>query len=296
LLSAEKGDVDFDELQNNALDVGTPVAILHQSQDGQRFYARAEASSGWVKKDLIALSGREEIRAREGADSFIIVTSPKADIYQDEALTENYDYAQMGTRFPTKGESSLDAVKVRLMTRGDDGRAIAGIGYLKKEDVREGYLAYTPRHIFEQAFKLLNAPYGWGGMYGEQDCSRFVQQVFATVGIKLPRNSSEQANSGTVIAKFDEKTEGRDKKEVLITKAVPGTTLLGMSGHIMLYLGNVDGRPYAIHATWAFRENQDGQEIRKVINKVVVSDLSLGDGSARGSLLKRLRTITAVSR
>jgi len=162
-------------------------------------------------------------------------------------------------------------------------------------------LPYTPRHVFEQAFKLLNAPYGWGGMYGEQDCSRFVQQVFATVGIRLPRNSGEQAKSGQVLAKFDgasldEKTEGCDKKEVLTTKAVPGATVLGMSGHIMLYLGNVDGRPYAIHATWAFRENQDGQEIRKVINKVVVSDLSLGDGSARGSLLKRLRTITAVSR
>ncbi len=40
---------------------------------------------------------------------------------------------------------------------------------------------------------MLNQPYGWGDMYGEQDCSRFLQMVFATVGIMLPRDSKDQA-------------------------------------------------------------------------------------------------------
>ena len=70
---------------------------------------------------------------------------------------------------------------------------------MNEEDVHPGFLPYTARNIYKQALVMLNQPYGWGDMYGEQDCSRFLQMVFATVGIMLPRDSKDQAqvsNSG----------------------------------------------------------------------------------------------------
>lgn len=45
--------------------------------------------------------------------------------------------------------------------------------------------------------KLLNAPYQWGGRspFG-MDCSGFTQVVFKTLGVKLPRDSHQQAEVG----------------------------------------------------------------------------------------------------
>lgn len=187
-------------------------------------------------------------------------------------------------------------VKIVLPGLHIDGRMVNREGFLKKEDISEGYLPYTPRNIIEQAFKLLNAPYGWGGMYGEQDCSRFVQEVFSTVGIQLARNSGDQVKNGNIRAQFDRLMALPDKEKAVRTQAVAGITLLGMKGHIMLYLGSVDNQLYAIHATWAFREHVRLQEVKRVIGKVTVSDLSLGEHSSRGSLLKRLTTVVQVSR
>ena len=128
---------------------------------------------------------------------------------------------------------------------------------------------------------MLNQPYGWGDMYGEQDCSRFLQMVFATVGIDLPRDSKNQAQVSNAAVDFDEKSDDNAKIAGL-AKTPAANTLLAMKGHIMLYLGMVDGKPYAIHDTTV-----------SSVDRVIVSDLSLGQGSKKGSLLRRLtRTVT----
>ena len=69
---------------------------------------------------------------------------------------------------------------------------------------------------------------------------------------------------------------------------MPGATLLRLPGHIMLYLGTVDGRPYVVQEIWGYREPGPGRDRVRLINRVVVSDLSLGTGSWRGSLLSRI--------
>ena len=49
----------------------------------------------------------------------------------------------------------------------------------------------------------------------------------------------------------------------------PGITFTGTTGHIGLYLGNVDGKPYCIHQCgWNYK--QDGTEYKMA--RVVVSD------------------------
>ena len=128
---------------------------------------------------------------------------------------------------------------------------------------------------------MLNQPYGWGDMYGEQDCSRFLQMVFATVGVILPRDSKDQAQVSSSVVDFDGKSDDA-AKIAAIARAPAANTFLAMKGHIMLYLGMVDGKPYVIHDTTV-----------SAVNRVIISDLSLGQGTPKGSLLKRLtRTVT----
>ena len=106
----------------------------------------------------------------------------------------------MGAKLFLAEDVAGDAVGIVLPTRADDGRLEVKTGYVKRQETVAGHLSYTPRHIVEQAFEMLNTPYGWGGMNGQQDCSQFVQEVFATMGIALPRDSSDQARVGRLIS------------------------------------------------------------------------------------------------
>ena len=56
----------------------------------------------------------------------------------------------------------------------------------------------------------------------------------------------------------------------------------------------VQDRPYAIHAVWAYRKSGRGADDVCVLNKVVVSELTLGEGSRRGSLLDRLSAVRII--
>lgn len=70
-------------------------------------------------------------------------------------------------------------------------------------------------------------PYIWGGTslsYGA-DCSGFVQSVFASFGISVPRTAQEQGVSGEVVSSVDD--------------AQPGDVVYWGSGpHVGIYLGN----------------------------------------------------------
>lgn len=296
-LYAKPGDTDFDELQNSGLDVGTPLAILHESADGEWLYAISPLSSGWVRKDKVAFCRLEELRNYLAKTDYAVIVSPKADIFIDSSLTQCYDYVRMGVRFPAGQGDAGSVIEVTIPTRLADGKLSETMAYIKKENVSLGYLPYTPRMIIEQAFKLLNAPYGWGDINGEQDCSRFIQEVFATVGVELPRNSSAQAEVGALIGKFRKKIPIEERLEILSDKAVGGVTVLHLTGpnHIMLFLGMFDNRPYAIHAVWGYREKGFLRDHIRVLKRVAVTDLLLGEGTRKGALIGRVTTIRSIS-
>jgi len=279
-LYEKKDDHDFDQLQNSALDVGTPVAVVHASADGLWYYVMTAISDGWVESKDIALGDINQVRQFAKDNDFAVVIKPKADIFMNASMTDYYDYVRMGMRLPLTG---VDAgrVTVNVPVKDAEGTLAVKKAYMNAEDINTGFLSFTARHIYKQALMMLNQPYGWGDMYGEQDCSRFLQMVFATVGIDLPRDSKDQAQVSNTAVDFDEKSN--DAAKIAGLAKVPGAnTLLAMKGHIMLYLGMFNGKPYAIHDTTVFS-----------IDRVIISDLSLGQGTHKGSLLRRLtRTVT----
>src|SRR5262249_39786850 len=155
-------------------------------------------------------------------------------------------------RLPLSGIES-GRVTVNIPVMDVEGKLAVRQAYMNEEDVHAGYLPYTARTIYKQALSMINQPYGWGDMYGEQDCSRFLQMIFATVGIMLPRNSRLQAEVSNIPSDFDEKSDDQAKIAALARVPAAGT-LLPMKGHIMLYLGMVNGKPYAIHDTSGYKE------------------------------------------
>ena len=293
-LYAEAGDVDFDEVQNSTLDIGTPVAILHASADRRWFYAMGPSSDGWVEAQKLALCSQERLRDMMSRP-FVTVVRAKGDVYLDAKLTRHYGFVRMGSKLPLAEDCDGHVVAVLLPTRQENGTLQLRTGYLKRRETVERNLSYTPRHIIEQAFEMLDTPYGWGGANGQQDCSQFVQEVFATVGIQMPRNSSDQARVGRMQKCFEPDDSDEDKLEAVLMHAIPGVTVLHTKGHVMLYIGHVSGRPYVIHCVWAYRQPGSHADIIRVINRVAVTGLHLGEGSRVGSLLRRLESAPAIA-
>lgn len=282
LLNYDTGEWDFDVLQYSAADIATPVAILHESRDGKWLYVSEPQYSGWILSDNVVYCSREELRSYLANESFIVITDAKAEIYVDDKYL---DYGRMGTRLPLVNISG-EFAEVLIPYKNSQNILEFKIAEISVDKVHTGYLEYTRENIIRSAFKILNSPYGWGGMFGEQDCSRFLCQVFGTVGFKLPRNSSKQVLSG-IISDISEFTPD-EKVEKVTGEALPGITFLGFPGHIMLYLGEHEGEPYAIHSMWAYKEKIGAEDKIRLVNRTVVSDMSPGEGSDKGSFRERL--------
>ena len=294
LLTKEPGDYEFDELQNSSLDLGTPLIILHTSKDGLWVYAQAPSSSGWFKKERVALCGPGEFKELLSGKNFIVVTSAKADIFLDENLTKHYDYVRMGAKFTFNETANPKVFEIIIPVVTQEGKFLAQKAYIKKGDANAGFLAYTARNTIEQAFKLINSPYGWGGAAGEQDCSSYMQEIFATVGITLPRNSGAQAKTGMPLGSFKGGSEIEEKLKIIKQKAVPGITIFQLKGHVVLYIGMHKNAPYVIHETYGYGQKIDSENISWIVNRVIVSDLTLGEGSKKGSLISRIINIRLV--
>ncbi len=244
-LLKKKNQIHFDRNQNSALDIATPIAILHTTKDGLWHYGIGPTSSGWVRAENIAFGEKEEILNYLNSKNFVITTAAKTAL---SIAGRYHDILRMGVRLPSLLE--LDELTMVIVpTANSNGDLVLSNATLKSSHVHRGYLEYTPANIISQAFKFLHAPYGWGGMYGEQDCSKFLQEIYATVGIRLPRNSASQSNVSD--AKLELMGLSKQSKQTFLrTTAKLGATILHLKGHIVLYLGEYKGEPYIIHTVW----------------------------------------------
>ena len=289
---------DFDALQNNSIDIGSPAAVLGRTLDGKWFYIQSQYSAGWVESENLVLCSKKQMLSYAERKSFAVVIKAKGQIMLDPGLVKYFDYVRMGSRLPlTKKNSktSSGAAVVIIPSRAEDGSFTLKKAYIKEKDINRGYVPYTPRNIITEAFEMRDTVYGWGGLNGEQDCSGFIQQVFATTGINLPKNSFSQSEVGEMVRTFNKKTEDREKIDALQRSAVGGASILYFGGHVMLFLGEINDNPFVIHDLWGYTEKNGGPEQVRVVNHIVVSDLSLGQGTKKGSLLKRLKSIRTIS-
>ena len=244
-LLKKKNQIHFDRNQNSALDIATPIAILHTSEDGLWHYGISPTSSGWVRAQDIAFGTKKEILDYVNSKNFIVTTAAKTAV---KIGGKYHDYLRMGVRLPSLLKID-NKTMVMIPTADEEGNLVLTNATVKTSNVHKGYLKYTPENILIQAFKFLHMPYGWGGMYGEQDCSKFLQEIYATVGVKLPRNSTSQSNVSS--AKLELSGLSKESKHTFLrTTARVGWTILHLKGHIVLYLGEYKGEPYIIHTVW----------------------------------------------
>jgi hypothetical protein len=137
-------------------------------------------------------------------------------------------------------------------------------------------LPVTTANIARTANELIHKAYGWGGLYRNRDCSSMLKDLFTPFGIWLPRHSSHQALEGGGFIDLSSLTpEAREK--MILQYGVPFLTLIWVKGHIMLYIGSVQGRAMVFHNLWGIKTRDLwGREGRKVVGHAAITTLHPG--------------------
>ncbi|MCQ2444097.1 MAG: SH3 domain-containing protein, partial [Mailhella sp.] len=278
----------FDDFQESALPPGLPVVAWHISRDGAWVFVESAIACGWVQARNIAWTDAAFEKKWSSAPLMSFIR-------EDVALSHSGVYlcrADIGTVLPSAGEGRVLVPHRRL-----DGMADAVEVSVPADSVGPMPMKLTSGSVAAIGDRMMGEPYGWGGLFGNRDCSAMMRDLFTPFGIWLPRNSAAQAKAGAFTSL--EKTADSARPAVISGGAVPFRTLLWLKGHIGLYVGEYQGEPVFFHNLWGVRNTlPDGKEGRIVVGRAVITGLRPGqereDMRSGSFLVSRLRGFTTI--
>jgi hypothetical protein len=281
------GDTDIDRFQETALFPGTPVVVLHASADGDWLFVASPRYQAWIERRFVAEGPREAVfgyQDRAQAAPRRVVTGGKVHtVFTPEAPRVSELQLEMGVAVPladlppdglVNGQHPYTAWTVELPVREADGSLAFSSALLPRiEDTAGDVLPLSPANLVRQGFKFLGERYGWGHSYDARDCSGFVSEIYRSMGVQLPRNTSDQ---GTTDAFTRTAFDGDSSVEARMAavEALEVGDLVYIPGHVMMVIGRIDGHPYVIHDTnGGSMRGADGRVRSLGLNGVVVTAL-----------------------
>ncbi len=270
-----EGDSDgwpFDNLQRSALPANTPVFVCHLSLD--RAWALVETSFtfGWIPAEDFAPVDEDFVRRWESG-RYAVITRDRTPVL-DEGGRFVF-MASVGHVFPMDGRQD-DKAGLLIAQAGPDGRALIRHGFVPAAAASAKPLRLNRPNAARVANEMIGEPYGWGGLYGNRDCSAMTRDFYTVFGIWLPRHSEDQVREAGIFIDL-QGLSADEKEKVILEKGVPYLSLLWRKGHVMLYIGAKDGRALIFHNIWGLRTRDlRGREGRKIIGQAVITTLEPG--------------------
>lgn len=263
----------FDYFQTSALAVGNPVFATHSSSDGAWIFVESNFAFGWVPQDAIAwVKEPLQHHYENGQYAAILHDDTTLRSAKGDFLTQ----ADLGAIFPVAEAPSFS---LYVPVRDADGHAELRIAVANRDDVALKPLALTPAAIARLSDPLMGQSYGWGGLFGNRDCSSNMRDLFIPFGIWLGRNSANQGEKGGAFIDLRNKSAA-EKEQEIVAKGIPFVTLLWLKGHIGLYLGTAPGsaEPLILHNIWGIRTaDKEGKEGREIVGQLVITSLRPGE-------------------
>lgn len=278
----------FDNLQHGVIPAGVPLRVTHFSADGAWAFIETTLLYGWVPVADLAWVD-EDFMAAYKTGRYFAVTGDETAV-ADSAGIYRFTIG-IGALLPlVASDGDGDGYRVLIPVADRERRAHLVEGSIAGDRGGIFPLAFTADRVAELAEKMMGQPYGWGDGYAGRDCSGTLRDLFAPFGLWLPRNSSRQARVGRVVPLAE--LPPREREEQLLAEGVPFATLVHLPGHILLYLGEREGRAAMLHTLWGVRTRDlRGREGRWLVGKTVITTLepgleaegfSLDIGSLRG--------------
>ncbi|QSZ41734.1 glycoside hydrolase [Sulfurimonas aquatica] len=265
----------FDYLQNSTISANKPLFISHYSKDKEWAFVECSFTFGWVEtRDIALLSKKYTDRWQKAKQVFIT-----KDGYAIRDKRDNFLFnSKIGMMLPLISEDE-NSYSVLAISNYKGSEALYREVNLPKSVAHEDILDFNSQNINNIISQLLKSNYGWGGMYSQRDCSSTIRDFFAPFGIWLPRNSSKQAEFGEIISL--DAMNNEEKINIIKKHAKPFRTLLYKQGHIVLYVGEVDGEIIVFHNTWGIKTKEKLEEGRFIIGRTLFSTLFLGKKHAK---------------
>ena len=280
-----KDDTHYDQLQGTALDPCEPLAVLIDSKDKNFVFVESRAYAGWVKTSELAFIDKATWLKYVAPKNYLTVIASRKTVPHGKA------FYQMGGKVLLRAnELQKDGSWAIYMPALDANGTIIeqGLNIPNDNGVVKGALACSENNLIRQAFRFLGEGYGWGGLEKNVDCSSFVQDVYRSVGIELPRDANRQEKVMTNSISLKNMT--RAQRLEIIKKSKPGA-LLFSKNHVMMYLGIDDnGEPLAIHAISSYYTFDNNQTAKHYVRKVLVSDLHFR-GSDKNEIIDNLTSV-----
>jgi cell wall-associated NlpC family hydrolase len=278
-------DTDIDRFQETAEFPGTPVVIAHATRDGRWLFVVSPRYAAWTEASNIAEGSRDAVLGYADKTPYRVVTGAKVyTVFTREAPAVSEVELDMGTRVPVltdlppdqavNGQTPYAAHVIELPVRNADGSLGFSPALIQKNaDTAADYLPLTPRNLITQAFKFLGERYGWGHAYDGRDCSGFVSDVYRSMGVQMPRNTSSQGVSPAFARQGFTQAGNADERQ----RAAHGLKLgdlVYIPGHVMMSLGQWQGQPWVIHDVlgMSYRKS-DGSIAHVKLNAVSVTPL-----------------------
>lgn len=281
----DKGDTDIDRFQETAEFPGTPVVIAHASADGQWMFVISARYAAWTQRANIAEGSPAQVFGYADKSPYRVVTGATVrTVFTREQPAVSQLSLDMSTRVPlltdlspdqpVNGQTAYAAHVVELPVRKSDGSLGFKPALLQKNtDTAADYLPLTRANVIAQAFKFLGERYGWGHAYDGRDCSGFVSDVYRSMGVQMPRNTSRQAISPALEHRaFSEKDSRQERLKAVAALQVGD--LVYIPGHVMMVIGHLHGQPYVIHDVGSMSYRlADGSRKHIKLNAVSVTPL-----------------------
>ncbi|MDX9708723.1 MAG: SH3 domain-containing protein [Trichloromonas sp.] len=278
----------FDNLQHGVIPAGVPLRVTHLSADGAWAFIETALLYGWVPVGDLAWVD-EDFMAAFKTGRYLALTGEETAVADSAGIYRLT--VGIGALLPLVDREG-DGYRVLIPVADRERRAHLVEGSITADRGGIFPLALTSDRVAELAEKMMGQPYGWGDGYAGRDCSGTLRDLFAPFGLWLPRNSSRQAQAGRVVPLTE--LPPRERETRLLAEGVPFATLVHLPGHILLYLGEREGRAAMLHTLWGIRtKDLKGREGRWLVGKTVITTLEPGLEAEGlflgiGSLLERV--------
>jgi len=274
--SSPDGDSDgwpFDNLQRSAVASNTPIFVCHLSADKAWALVETCFTFGWMPVDDFARVDNKFMKKWESGRYAVITRDQTPIFYKNGQFGLK---SSLGYLFPLVGETPEKMeILIAAMSIFSDYAAIKK-GYVSREASAIKPLRLNSLNAVKIANEMIGEPYGWGGLYGNRDCSSMTRDFFAVFGIWLPRHSEDQVKeAGRYINLSGIPPEQKEK--IILDRGIPYLTILWRKGHVMLYIGAQNGQALIFHNIWGIRtKDLTGQDGRKIIGQAAITTLRPG--------------------
>ena len=282
----------FDYLQNSTVHANKPLLVTHYSKDREWVHIFSSFAYGWVKVNEITFLEKKYTDLWQKAEQ-ILITKENEPIY---SLNGEFLFkSKIGMMFALIDENETEYT-VLTVSSYKSTQPLFLKSKISKQSANKGILSFSTENMDLIVDEMLESNYGWGGMYGQRDCSSTLRDLYTPFGIWLPRNSYQQSKVGDVLSL--EELSDEEKITTIKEKAIPFKTLLYKKGHIVLYVGTFNDEIIVFQNTWGIRTKENGVEGRFIIGKTIFSTLFIGenlkDYDAEAGLLKNLTSMNTL--